>query len=287
MIVLENAFIKALVSPQGAELQSFFNKENNLEYLWNGDERYWPRHSPVLFPIVGGLLNDTYHYKNKEYRMSKHGFARDMQFEVEASFGDSVSFILRSSNETLDIYPFEFLLRIKYQLNGNSVSIRYEVENLSNDIMPFSIGAHPAFNIPLVKGTSYEDYYLEFSEEENSDRLTLKGNLLTGSIPYLHYQSQLQLKESLFYEDALIFKDLKSKRISICSDKTAHGLHYDFKGFPYLGIWAARNAPFVCIEPWFGLPDRENHNQNIEEKDGIVKLSQSQKWTAVWSLSCF
>lgn len=287
MVTLENAFIKAAVHPRGAELQSFYNKENTLEYLWNGNAAYWPRHSPVLFPIVGGLKDDTYFYEGKNYKLAKHGFARDMDFKEESSFGDSASFILTSTPETLAQYPFEFLLRIKYQLNGTRITVIYEVENKSDGIMPFSIGTHPAFNVPLVKGTSYSDYYLDFSETETAERLTLNGNIINGTVPYLENQQDIKLKESLFYEDAIIFRDLKSSRISICSDKTNHGLHFDFEGFPYMGIWAAENAPFVCIEPWHGLPDTAEHNQNILEKEGIIKLGKGESWESRWSISCF
>ncbi|WP_256010922.1 aldose 1-epimerase family protein [Desertivirga xinjiangensis] len=286
MVVLENALIKASIDPRGAELKSLLYKENNVEYIWNGDPKYWARHSPVLFPIVGSLKNDSFIYEGKKYTLKRHGFARDMIFEKEAVFGDSASFVLKSSAETLEIYPFKFLLRIKYQLNGNSIRVDYEVENPGNKALYFSIGSHPAFNVPLVKGTSYEDYYLDFSEEENAERWTISDNLITGTVPFLQDQKKLQLKASLFENDALVFKGLKSNRISICSDKTIHGLHYDFRGFPYLGIWAAKDAPFVCIEPWFGIADSESHNQNIEQKEGIIKLDQGHKWDAGWSLTC-
>lgn len=286
MITLENALIKASVNPHGAELQSLYHKDTNLEYLWNGDARYWPRRSPVLFPIVGGLKDDTFIYKGEKYTLPRHGFARDMDFYKEAVFGDSCSLTLKSDKETLKNYPFEFLLRIKYQLNGNSITITYEVENPSEEALLFSIGAHPAFNVPLVKGTVYEDYFLEFSKEETSDRWTIKNNLISETTPYLQNQTRLPLKQNLFNDDAIVFKDLRSTRISICSDKTIHGLHYDFAGFPYMGLWAAKNAPFVCIEPWQGLADAETHNQNLEQKEGIVKLEKGKKWIKSWSLTC-
>lgn len=286
MVTLENALIKASIDPHGAELKSLLYKENNIEYLWNGDPKYWPRHSPVLFPIVGSLKDDSFIYEGQKYTLKRHGFARDMNFDLEAVFGDSASFVLKSSAETLRNYPFDFLLRIKYQLNGNSIKVCYEVENPGSKPLYFSIGSHPAFNVPLVKGTSYEDYYLDFSEEENAERWTISDNLINGAVPFLENQNKLPLKASLFDDDALVFKGLKSNRISICSDKTIHGLHYDFRGFPYMGIWAAKDAPFVCIEPWFGIADSQSHDQNIEQKEGIIKLDQGKKWDAGWSLTC-
>lgn len=287
MIVLENKKIRASVHPMGAELHSLYNKEFNLEYVWNGDEKFWPRHSPVLFPIVGGLIDDTFLYQGKKYKLIKHGFARDMQFDVESVSDDKASFILKSSEETLKSYPFDFLLRLTYKLEENTLTLTYEVENPSDSKMYFSIGAHPAFNIPLTAGTVYEDYYLEFEKSETADRSTLNGNLLKGSVPYLQNQSRIDLKPSLFYQDAIIFKDLKSTNISIKNNKNPHGLQYNFAGFPYMVIWAANDAPFVCIEPWCGVPDSETHNQNIEEKEGIIELSGGEKWGKEWSLECF
>lgn len=287
MVTLENALVKACIHPKGAELQSLYHKENNLDYLWDGNPAYWGKHSPVLFPIVGGLKNNEYHYKGGKYSLGRHGFARDLVFEKEKCFGDSASFVLESSPETLSQYPFDFLLRIKYQLNANSITIGYEVENRSAQEMLFSIGSHPAFKLPLVRGTSYHDYYLEFDEQENSVRWSLDNNLIGQPVPFLQNQSRLPLKPELFYDDALVFKHLKSSRVALCSDKTHHGIHVDFKGFPYLGIWAAKDAPFVCIEPWCGIADSVSHNQNIEEKEGIIKIETGEKWSRSWRIAVF
>ncbi|WP_207421722.1 aldose 1-epimerase family protein [Desertivirga brevis] len=287
MVTLENAILKASVSPKGAELQSLFHKDNSVEYLWNGDPAFWNKHSPVLFPIVGGLKDNTYIYNNIEYNLPRHGFARDMEFVKERVFGDSCSFVLKNNEDTQKVYPFEFLLRIKYQLNANSVTITYEVENPGAEPLLFSIGTHPAFQVPLIKGTTYEDYYFHFSELENSNRWTLKNNLIAEPVDYFKDQDKLSLNPNLFYDDALVFKDLKSTRISICSDKTTHGLHCDFAGFPYMGLWAAKDAPFVCIEPWYGIADSINHNQKLEQKEGIIKLESGGSWNAKWSISCF
>jgi len=287
MVVLENSKIKVSLHPVGAELQSFYRKDLGLEYIWNGDVTFWPRHSPLLFPIVGGLIDDTFSYKGKNYILAKHGFARDMEFELENQSPQSVSFILKSSDETLKSYPFHFLLRVSYTLDENRITVKYEVENTSDETMYFSIGAHPAFNVPLTKGTVYADYFLEFENEENSLRHTLDGNIINGTVPYLQSQQKLPLKEELFYEDAIIFKDLKSTSIAIKSDKSSHGLTYNFAGLPYMGIWAAKDAPFVCIEPWCGIPDSENHNQKIEEKEGIIALEKGRKWAVNWSLEGF
>jgi galactose mutarotase-like enzyme len=286
MITLENEYLKATINLHGAELSSLFSKASETEYLWNGDATFWPRQSPVLFPIVGGLIDDTFNYKGKSYQLPKHGFARDVSFELEEASAERASFTLKSNEESLGYYPFEFLLRIIYTLEGSKIAVGYEVENPASETLYFSIGAHPAFNVPLKEGT-YEDYYLEFEKEETVQQLILTGNIVTGSSPFFDQQKTLPLKASLFYDDALIFEDLNSTKISLKNKKSTQGLTFDFKGFPYMGIWAARDAPFVCIEPWCGIADFEGHNQKLEDKQGIMALSAGDKWKNGWSVECF
>ncbi|MBC7913472.1 MAG: aldose 1-epimerase family protein [Pyrinomonadaceae bacterium] len=287
MITLENEQLKATLHPIGAELQSLYRTDFGIEYMWNGNPDFWPRHSPLLFPIVGGLKEDMFSYKGEKYTLAKHGFARDMEFEVESTSTDSASFILKSSSETLKSYPFNFILRVNYKLELNRIMVTYQIENPSEEELYFSIGTHPAFTIPLIPGTTYKDYFLEFDTVENSQRYTLDGNILNGTVPYLENQKTLPLEESLFYEDAIIFKDLKSEALSIKTQKSPHGIKFNFSGFPYMGIWAAKDAPFVCIEPWCGIPDSEDHNQNIEEKEGIIALPPGENWSKGWSLETF
>lgn len=286
MITLENDDIKADIHPHGAELHSIYSKKNQIEYLWNGDPAFWPRHAPVLFPIVGGLIDDTFIYKSESYQLEKHGFARDSDFEVESSTATSATFLLKSSEETLKSYPFAFELRLKYALDGNKVSLEYHVSNPAQSPMFFSIGSHPAFKVPLTEG-GYEDHSLVFNEMENADSWGVSGNYLTTPAKYLDNQKKLDLKHELFYNDAVIFKDLKSTAISVVNNKNQHGLTYTFEGFPYMGIWAAKDAPFVCIEPWCGIPDSIDHDQNLENKEGIIKLEGQKSWNVSQTIECF
>ncbi|WP_407430036.1 aldose 1-epimerase family protein [Arcticibacter sp.] len=286
MITLENDDIKVDIHPHGAELHSIFSKTNQIEYLWNGDAAFWPRHAPVLFPIVGGLIDDSFTYKGETYHLEKHGFARDTDFEVESSTATTATFLLKSNEETLKSYPFAFELRLKYSLENNKVALEYHVSNPDTSPMYFSIGSHPAFKVPLTDG-GYEDHSLVFSEVENADSWAVSGNYLTTPSKYLDNQQELKLKHELFYQDAVIFKDLKSTAISIVNNKNEHGLTYTFKGFPYMGIWAAKDAPFVCIEPWCGIPDSIDHDQHLENKEGIIKLDGQQSWTVNQTIECF
>jgi galactose mutarotase-like enzyme len=259
----------------------------NLEYIWSGDPKYWGKHSPVLFPIVGSLKENAYTYRDKKYSLPRHGFAREKLFSVEGSSPQSVSFTLTNDEDTLSKYPFHFLFRIRYTLDANGITVAYEVKNTSPEFMYFSVGTHPAFNVPLIEGTSYEDHFLEFETEEHADRYTIKENLLAQAVPYLYHQKTLPLKPDLFYEDALVFKDLKSTSICIKNSKNPHGVSINYDGFPYMGIWAAKDAPFVCIEPWCGVADSEDHNQKLDEKEGIIKLNGDETWLRNWSVRCF
>jgi galactose mutarotase-like enzyme len=288
MVRLENDHLKVDIAPLGAELQSLFSKQHSLQYLWNGDPAHWGKHAPVLFPIVGQLKDNTYIYNGKAYGLNRHGFAREMEFKVVQAADTSAIFSIESNEDTRQLYPFEFELRLNYLLEGPSLITGYEVSNKGNEPMYFSIGAHPAFTVPLSKSTRYEDYYLEFNQKETASKWPLHSGLI-GSQPQgcLDDSNHLRLTHELFYEDALVFKKLHSTSVSIKSETTSHGLKVDFQGFPYLGIWAAEDAPFVCIEPWCGLADSVYHNQQLKEKEGIIELGANATWVKDWKITCF
>ncbi len=286
---LENSMISIAVSSKGAELQSIIHKDFGLEYIWSGDPKFWGKKSPVLFPVVGALKNNSYQYKRNTYRLSRHGFARDMEFDVTEQNEDGITFTLNSNEETFAQYPFQFSFSVRYKLDGNRVNVIYIVRNTGNEEMLFSAGGHPAFKIPLIDGTSFEDYYLEFNHFENASRWSLskEGLIEDYSIPVLEHTNKLPLKKSMFYEDALVFKELVSKSILILSDKTSHGLKLNFKGFPYLGIWSAKDADFVCIEPWCGIADNVNASGELSEKEGINTLAPGKNFERTWHVELF
>ena len=244
MIIIENGSLRACIHPLGAELQSLIRKEYNQEYIWNGDPTFWPRYSPVLFPIVGGLKNDTFIYNGETFTLPKQGFARDTEFESEKTDDHKATFTLKSSAVTKSSYPFDFILRLHYELDGDTIRITYQVNNPAEETMYFSIGAHPAFAVPLVEKTEYEDYYLEFKQPETLEQWPLDGNLLeTETIPFLKNEKRIHLKKDLFYKDAIVFKNPVSETLSLLSAKTPRGINFHFKGLPYVGIWAAKGAP--------------------------------------------
>ncbi len=286
MITIENNFLKVFCKPEGAELISIFSKQTQLEYLWQAGEK-WPKHAPVLFPIVGQLKDNTYFYNDKEYKLERHGFARAMKFDIEHSEASAVTFILSSNSETLKAFPFNFTLNISYTLSNDKLIVEYNVKNTGSDEMCFSLGAHPAFKVPLTSGLNYNDYYLEFSEKENAKRWNLQNGLIAEPVTFFSNQDILNLTKKLFYSDALVFKNLKSEKISIKSVKSSNGLHFQCSGFPYFGIWAAKDADFVCLEPWHGIADSIHTNQQLINKEGINKLLTGKQYSCEYSIQPF
>ncbi|WP_142685035.1 aldose 1-epimerase family protein [Chitinophaga polysaccharea] len=289
MIQISNEKLTVLVSPQGAELQSIVRNDTGLEYLWSGDPTFWGKKSPVLFPIVGGLKDNTYQYRDDHYTLGRHGFAREQLFAVTEQGAEHVSLRLSDNEATRKVYPFRFDFTIQYLLQDDQLQVTYQVLNRDDKTLFFSVGAHPAFKLPLVPDTTYEDYYLYFNKEEDAGiwPLSAGGQVETAPVPYLQHTHELPLKKSLFYNDALVFKQLASTAISIKSNHTPHGLTLAFEGFPYMGIWAAKDADFVCIEPWCGIADSVDTNGELEEKEGINRLAPDGLFERTWTATIF
>lgn len=289
MIQISNEKLTVQVSPQGAELQSIARNDTGLEYLWSGDPAFWGKKSPVLFPIVGGLKDNTYQYRGDHYTLGRHGFAREQLFAVTEQGAEHVSLRLSDSDATRKVYPFRFDFTIQYLLQDDQLQVTYQVLNRDDKTLLFSVGGHPAFKLPLVPDTAYEDYYLYFNKEENAGKwpLSAAGLIERTTQPLLEQTQTLPLKRSLFYQDALVFKHLASDTVTLKSDRTPHGLTFHFKGFPYLGIWAAKNADFVCIEPWCGIADHVDASGRLEEKEGIIELAPDGEFERAWSVELF
>jgi galactose mutarotase-like enzyme len=286
---IHNHILAVAVATKGAELQSIINKTTGIEYMWSADPAFWGKKSPVLFPIVGGLKNNQYSYNGNTYTLGRHGFARDMEFTITEHLKDTITFTLVDSEETLKNYPFRFSFSVTYTLQENIVQVTYTVKNTDDKPLLFSVGGHPAFAVPVVAGTSYTDYYLQFSNSETAGRwpLSAGGQIEDHTTPLLANTTKLPLTKELFYEDALVFKHLASDAITLKSDATMHGLTVRFGGFPYMGIWAAKNADFVCIEPWCGIADSVNATGELAEKEGINTLLPQDVFERSWMVELF
>jgi galactose mutarotase-like enzyme len=289
MIFLENEHLYASFASKGAELQSLKSKKNDISYLWVGNPHYWGKFSPVLFPIVGSLKNNTYYFKNKTYQLSRHGFARDRTFQVNQLSATEVVFTLRDDEETRSVYPFQFILQLRYQLSGAVLSCTYEVSNPDDDqLLLFSIGAHPAFAISTAGDLKYSDYFLQFNKDTELVYHKVTQDLIEQETATMKLNNDLlPLTYELFYEDALVLKTLKSDCITLLNHKNPNGIHFRFKDFPFFGIWAAKNGDFICLEPWCGIADGIDHDQNLETKEGIMSLTSKESFIRKWEIDCF
>lgn len=286
--VLENENIKISASTFGGELNNLITKKDNVEFLWNGDEKYWKYHSPILFPIVGKVFNNKYRAENGEYELPQHGLARTREFKMIEKDDNHIVFELLWSKDTLKVYPYKFSLRLSYELLENGVKVGYTVKNLDDKEIYFSIGGHPAFMCPLLNGEKFEDYYFQFNQVENIGVMELDANkgYLTGKTnEFFNNSNIINLNLDLFKYDALIFNGLKSNLITLKSTKNNKELTMDFTGFPYLALWTKpTGAPFICIEPWYGHSDYSNFNGEFKDKEGIQKLSIDGEFNTEYKL---
>ena len=283
---LQNENIIITVDSKGAELKSVFNKSNQEEILWQADPEFWGKSSPVLFPIVGTLKNGIYIYDKKEYKLPRHGFARDCNFNLEEVSESQLIFSLESSKEIVQLYPFLFKLQIIYTLNDSRLKVEYKVENLSEDkTMYFSLGAHPAFKVGR-KADDFSSYKLLFNNDTSLKANQLKDGLLTTQQHDVLLNNQkLQLNYKLFESDALVLLDMKSDKITLMDNDDKNMLTFEFENFPYFGIWTVKDSGFICLEPWAGYSDFETHNQQLENKAGINTLKPKEVWSASWGIS--
>ena len=276
---ISNSILKASINHAGAELFSLKNNQEK-EYIWEGNPNFWGKHSPILFPIVGTLKNNTYTIDQKEYQLSRHGFARDMEFQLIEKTENSAVFSLESNHETLKKYPFEFELQLIYSLEKTSLNIEYIVINKSERKMPFSIGAHPAIALP----ENFENYSFKFEKEELLKFNLLENDLISNKTEVLKTSDNLvRLNYKLFENDALVFKTLESNSLTILENEKPY-IEVDFEDFPSLGIWTKDQAPFVCIEPWFGYSDTAENSGDLYQKEGILLLDADQIFHSKFSI---
>ncbi len=279
--ILENEKLKIEISTFGAELQSIKNKKMCREYLWNGNKEFWGRRAPVLFPFVGSLKNKEFEYKGKKYPMSQHGFARDMEFDFIEKKENEIWFNLKSNKITLEKYPFEFSLDIGYKLINNKLEIIWKVKNIGSKKMYFSIGAHPAFLVPIEKNEKREDYFIKFDTNKELTNTGLEGglvnknNIKNGKIKL--DEGYLKINSELFKYDALIIENNQAQKVSLCRPDKSEYITVSFDA-PLFGIWSPYkpNSPFVCIEPWFGRADSKDFEGDIEDREWQNELNEDE-----------
>ena len=277
IVTIENDYLSVAIQKKGAELCSFRSKKSGTEFMWNGEPAVWGSFAPVLFPIIGCLKDNEFYYKGKKGTVPKHGFIRNNEELIVTQINETtVEFSFKYSAKTLENYPFMFEFTVRYQLVGPSLEVHYSIQNHSaTDPLYYSVGGHPAFRCPFYENENYEDYYLEFEQEETVDtwEVTKDGLIGTTTKSLLDRQRKLSLYPTIFQNDALILKTLKSRSVRLRSKNHATYLQVEFDDFNYLGLWAKPNAPFICIEPWLGISDSVVATKVISEKEGILSLA--------------
>ena len=273
-VLIENEQLRALISEHGAELTSLVEKNSSREYLWNGDAKYWKRHAPVLFPIEGKLKDDKYFVEGKEFHMTQHGFARDSKFSIVNQTLNSVTLELCSDEQTKTNYPYDFSLKITYELVGNILKTSYTVKNTGTQTMYFGLGAHPAFSTLLAAGDRFEDYVIETEPRTTLLRIPLKNSLIDPKNAYQEKCSPLEITHETFI--------LKSK-------KHGHGVSVSSNDSKALGIWSSYPAKgqFVCIEPWWSVADTIDSDQDFKHKYYTNVLKQSTEFNASFDIKVF
>jgi len=280
MLTIQNSTFKLSVTKVGAELCNLFFKTKNVELVWQANPSIWGSHAPVLFPIIGCLKEGEFFYEGNAYSIPKHGFIRNNTTLESKVIGENcIEFRSIYTQETLKNYPFKYEFIIRYILHDNGVKVEHTIINHDTlKPMYFSLGGHPGFNCPLFENEKYTDYYIEFEVPETDETwlVSKEGLIENESIPYLITAKTLPLHPAIFAKDALIFKKLKSKIVSLKSKNHSIVLTMDISQFDYLGLWAKPNAPFICIEPWLGISDAVNTTKDFTQKEGIQRLDANE-----------
>lgn len=293
MVTLENDQLKVQIKEMGAELSSVIDRKSGFEFIWQADEKYWGRHAPVLFPIVGRLKENKYEYMGKTYEMRQHGFARDSVFELEEKNANSAVFSLEYTEETLKMYPFKFKLLVKYLLHESSLTVNYEVINLStSEVMYYSIGGHPGFNVAQSEDYEGNLEFADLSIEILPDRGYKLVPISSDGLVQLHKPQQVrgdrqQITHDFFEDDGSIYELLNQSEIVLRDEKASVEIRMKPHRMEYLGMWSPspERAGFICLEALTGFADTEKSAGKLQEKDGITYLDVDEKMTHEYTIN--
>ena len=266
----ENNNFTLAVKEMGAELNSLKSKKSGFEFIWDGNEEYWYGQSPILFPIIGRLLDDKYRLNGCEYTMPKHGIVRKKPFTLVESTNDSLTFVQTDDEESINIYPYKFELKVKFTLTDNGLVVDHTVTNKSDSVMYYSFGAHPAFNCEIGD-------YLEFNKDTalTTERIDHDSILIEEKFPVDMNDNKVIITKDIFNDDALILSNYNSDVVTLKSNNHNRQIKFNFKS-PLLGVWAKPGAPYVCIEPWYGIDDRYNAGHDFTKKERICSLEAGE-----------
>lgn len=275
---IENEKLTVGVKEFGCEIASIKSKATGYEFMWQGNPDIWSGQAPILFPIVGRLIDDKYTLDGRDYEMPKHGFARKMLWEFIGGNDKSMSFRLSDTADTHEIYPYIFDLTVTYTLVGNTLTVSHDISNKSEKVMYFSIGAHPAFNCTIGDKLTFDE-----NETLSTEKIDLVKSLrLPDKISVLNNSKDIIITKDIFNEDALILSDIKSENITLNLADSDRKIIFNLGNAPYLGIWAKPGAPYVCIEPWYGVNDSQTKKEDFSQKDAINAVQVNETFNFTW-----
>lgn len=287
---IENKHLKISVDTFGAQLMSFYSKDTDVEYLWQGDPKYWTGRAYNLFPVIGRMYQGFYRADGKEYRLDCHGLARYYPFELCARTANKLSFSLQPTEEMLEKYPYRFTFTVTFRIRDKKLTVEYQVKNEDDKTMYFAFGGHPGINIPF-DGGNFEDYYLEFAEKTPVVRHILSPNKFMADViqPYpLQGGVKMPFRHDLFDDDAVVFGN--TCRVCYIKGKGTHRkIKMEYTHYKYLGVWHMdkTDAPYVCLEPWSALPSTDGKTDDLETKADMFSLAASKTRSSTYSLEIF
>lgn len=280
-VKLENEFLCVEIAEMGAEVTRIYDKAEDNEILWEGNPVYWKRHSPVLFPNVGKTYKNRVLINGTQYPTSQHGFARDNVFTCIEAANEKASFMFRSSEETKEVYPFDFELHINYKLNKKELTVEWQVKNCGDETMYFTIGGHPAFRFAKPEETK-ADYVLKVPGKEKLEYVLIDISCGCANVDEVHTlqlsEETYPLSDKLFAKDALVVDNGQIEEAWLCHKDGTPYVGVRSAGFPNYGIWSVEGAPFVCLEPWMGRCDNVGFNAELSEKPNVNKVEAGEKF---------
>ncbi len=289
LYTISNNLISLTINSIGAEIKSI--KKDGIEYIHQNNPETWNRSAPFLFPAIGCFKNKITYFNNQPFNLPKHGFVRDMEMELIEKTSTSLILEVKENGESLRYYPYNFIFRVTYTLNKATVNVKIDITNSNNDVMPFNLGLHPAFRVPLFEGEKFEDYQIIFNQKGTYEVPTV--NLSNGLIDWSNIcrvftnLEVLPLNYNDYANDALIFDNVTFNEMILCNSKNDYGIKLTFKDFKTVGIWTPNhvNANFICLEPWIGCADSPDSNGKFAEKKDIINLESNQTFSTSYQIS--
>lgn len=290
MLIIENDYLKVTVNPVGAEMMSIYNKEDQFDYLWQGAA--WPKHAPVLFPAIGRSNEDAYLIDGQSYEMPQHGFVANQTFDIVSQSEGQIRLELVDNQQTYQYYPFHFRLTITLELNKKALKFMGKVDNLDDHELSFSFGSHPAFNVPIGGDGEFDDYQIEFETPESTinyfEIIKTPNPYRSGKLLPLEQvaQKKVQLTHQMF-EKGLIIIQNPLDGIRLTSNKSQHRIHLALHDFNYFTLWTKEgaNAPFLCLEPFYGLPDAVGAQRELLTKEANYRLASQEAKALGYTMS--